>query len=443
MSDGLSARRRAQAANDLHRYEEALREAGAAVAAEPSHPESHCLLVVALSGLQRFREALAAAETGLGHAPDEPALHRLRSLMLRNLKRPQEALAAADEAVRLEPEAASAFYVRGLALVDLKRRDDARAAFAEAVRLNPHDADYRRLLGDQFLAADPRAAEAHYRGSLELDPNDAVTLNNLGVALERQKRAFEAVAAYKAAVIVDPTMETAKNNVHSAVGGLLRAGGGGLFLLYVAVRVGAAAGRMAGGALLAIGILVLALIYWLYRRKRERLRVEANRAELERLDPQVFQIYQRLEAEKKWRWRSGTARGGLHRTTTVAIPEWRRSPRPRYLDRLQFRFQSLSQEAGLRPQPGTTTLIAAPGRRTVRGAKDHRSAIRLVCSSAFRGCRNSRRPGHPGADTGVRPIGANLENRPILGGFRYFKGTYPLFIRLGAQKPPWLRRKQG
>lgn len=294
---------RANAAISVQRYEVALQEAGAAIAADPSDPAGHVMLGVALISLKRVREALAAIEAGLGEAPDDAALHRLRSLALNSLKKRKEALDAADEAVRLEPEAASSHESRGRALSALKRRDEARAAFEEAVRLAPGDADYRRELGDEFLESAPRTAEKHYRASLEIDPNDAVTLNNLGVALEKQKRPFEAAAAYKAAVVTDPTFELAKRNVQSTVGGLMKAGGGSVLGVWLFVRV---ASLVAKGPALAVFAIValLGVLIWLFVRSRnDRERIEGNRERLQRMDPQIYEIYRKLEAEKKWRWR--------------------------------------------------------------------------------------------------------------------------------------------
>lgn len=104
--------------------------------------------------------------------------------------------------------------------------------------------------------------------------------------------------------MADPTLEVAKRNVHPTVSGLLTAGGGGLLGIYAVARLAemAAKGTALTGLIL-VGALVL-LILWLFRRRRERLRVEANRDALERLDPQIFEIDRRLESEKKWRWKS-------------------------------------------------------------------------------------------------------------------------------------------
>lgn len=295
---------RARAAISLGRHHEALELAGVAVAENPSNPQAHVVLVGALSGLGRLRDALAAAQAGLGHAPDSGTLHAQHSLILHDLGRFRESVAAADEAIRLSPHSALAFYARGLALAGLKAMDRARTAHEEAVRLDPGDADYRRALGNTFLASHPRTAESHFRASLELDPTNALTLNNLGVALERQKRPLEAAAAFKAAILMDPTLEVAKQNVKSTVDGLLAVSGGSLFGVYFLFRF---AGLAAKGTTFAAIPLVVALvlaIVWLVRRQDGKRQVEANRAALERLDPQIFEIYRRLEAEKKWRWKS-------------------------------------------------------------------------------------------------------------------------------------------
>jgi tetratricopeptide (TPR) repeat protein len=56
-------------------------------------------------------------------------------------------------------------------------------------------------------------AEAHFRRALELDPNNAISHNNLGLALQRQGRAVEAVHAFDAAARIDPASDLARTNL--------------------------------------------------------------------------------------------------------------------------------------------------------------------------------------------------------------------------------------
>ena len=73
------ARGRASAAIALGRFEEAVRQAGRAVAAEPAAIEGYGLLAQALIGQNEMRRAQEAAEQGLSHGPDSEWLLRLRA----------------------------------------------------------------------------------------------------------------------------------------------------------------------------------------------------------------------------------------------------------------------------------------------------------------------------------------------------------------------------
>ncbi len=55
-----------------------------------------------------------------------------------------------------------------------------------------------------------------------------MTLNNLGVALEGQSKIKDAALAYKAAVLIDPSLEIAKVNAKNAIHQYVHIGGGAL-----------------------------------------------------------------------------------------------------------------------------------------------------------------------------------------------------------------------
>jgi Flp pilus assembly protein TadD len=60
-----------------------------------------------------------------------------------------------------------------------------------------------------------RAAEAavEYRKSLEIEPNDAHVLNNLGIALVRDGRTQEAAAEFQKALDIEPGYADARRNL--------------------------------------------------------------------------------------------------------------------------------------------------------------------------------------------------------------------------------------
>jgi Flp pilus assembly protein TadD len=92
-----------------------------------------------------------------------------------------------------------------------------------ALTLAPEEGRLHRLLGDEYLnmGESGQASDAYHR-ALGFEPNDAGTLNNLGCAYLRRGRAEEAALAFKAAVLLDPSMKEAKENAHDVVRGIAR-----------------------------------------------------------------------------------------------------------------------------------------------------------------------------------------------------------------------------
>lgn len=295
---GEASRRRAKAALDLRRFDDAIREASAAVSADPEEVSGHAFLVRAHLGRGDSAAAEKAAADGLSRHPHSEWLFRLRSLALRQQKRLPEALAAADESVKLLPDSALGHYTRALALSGMKRIPEARQSAHKAVELDPDNAEIRSHLGDLYLDREPAVAERHYRDALALEPNDACTLNNLGVALKKQGMAKEAAVAFKSAVLLDPTLAVAKRNAHSTVGELMRVGGvlgGGAIVAVQAVRLLALAGGGGAGALIALGLFLGGGGYLVWRLVKRQKRKD----DLTNLDPQLLEIWKKLDADKK------------------------------------------------------------------------------------------------------------------------------------------------
>lgn len=295
-------RARAEAALQLSRWDDAAREAALMIAADADDSTGYAMLARAHLGKEEYGEALKQAEAGLVHDPDREWLHRLRCHALRLSGRLADALEAADACVRLLPGAAESHAVRGKVLAGLKRRKEAEAAYERALELDPDDADLHRDQGDLFLKADPAKAEACYRRSLAIDASDAVTLNNLGAALNRQKRPDEAALAFKSAILADPTLKVAKQNAHSTISsrlGAIAGVGAGLSALSILPRMLLKTSfRTLDWRNAAVAVVVVLLVagFWWWRKGPRR------KADLERLkarDPQLHAIFVRLEADKR------------------------------------------------------------------------------------------------------------------------------------------------
>ncbi|CAN5736315.1 hypothetical protein BH11MYX2_BH11MYX2_34640 [soil metagenome] len=118
----------------------------------------------------------------------------------------------------LRGTSATVWYERGCA----EEADDSAAAeacYRRAIAGRPDHADAHnnlgRLLHERPVAAGggAAAAEAHYRLALCSQPAVALYWFNLGVAIEDQGRASEAIAAYESALAIDNSLADAHFNI--------------------------------------------------------------------------------------------------------------------------------------------------------------------------------------------------------------------------------------
>jgi len=221
----------------------------------------------------------------------------------------EDALSGIDAAISLDAGLSRAHHARSLVLERLGRVPAARDAAEAAISLDPGSPAIREQLGDLWLDADPVRAEAAYREAIRLDSWDqrgarrAVALNNLGVALSRQKKRREAALAFKAALLIDPTLTEAKKNARASIMNLAR---GAALLVAIDVLLRAAKGgrhatklealRPYEGAAVAAtaALLVAGVAVWAWRRT-------AGMARLATEEPELHALWRRLEAERKAR----------------------------------------------------------------------------------------------------------------------------------------------
>jgi tetratricopeptide (TPR) repeat protein len=122
-------------------------------------------------------------------------------------------------------------------------------------------------------------AEADFRTALSLAPDEAVFMNNLGLALHRMGKEKEAVEMFSRAAIADPSFKPARQNFRLLAGRYLW--GGGLVVvasillhaIYVGIRGTPTAWKAAAvvGGIATLVLVVVAVRYWLRRRALSRI----------------------------------------------------------------------------------------------------------------------------------------------------------------------------
>ena len=130
----------------------------------------------------------------------------------------QESETAVERALALDPRAADAWRVKGiinhvLAIRTSDRRNSelAEAALRRAVELDPDDADSLEMLANELLSnGQPAQAMALLQRALGLEPLSRVSQTLLGTALEAQGRFSEARRQYESLIALYPDFTTAR-----------------------------------------------------------------------------------------------------------------------------------------------------------------------------------------------------------------------------------------
>ncbi|MBK8862462.1 MAG: PEP-CTERM system TPR-repeat protein PrsT [Betaproteobacteria bacterium] len=214
-------------------------------ALRPDRPEPQLRLAEAHLAVKDLKEARRALDKALEIRPGLlPAQRALAQLAMRE-DNPQEALRIARDMQTAQPKQAAGFALeadielarnRSEAAIEPLRKalqvgggtetaiklhtalnaamqpTEAERMAASWVKEHPRDAAFRYYLGDIALARkDHAAAEAHYRSVLEVQPNNALAMNNLAWMLAQQKRPGALPLAEKANELLPnrvPLMDT-------------------------------------------------------------------------------------------------------------------------------------------------------------------------------------------------------------------------------------------
>jgi tetratricopeptide (TPR) repeat protein len=252
----------------VRRYVEALPWLGRAIAVEPQNSRGHCLMALALRSLGEYPRALEAAQRALAANLEDEWPHRLRSIVLLEMGRRRVALQAARESVRLGPDVPEALFTLVQAQLACGKTRDAQATGARLAEIAPDRALTYQTLG--YVAIRRRqwaAAEAHLRRALAIDPESYETMNDLGLVLQEQGKAREAIDRFHDALRTSPARREARENLFGALRRFLRP----VWVIPAGVVLGAGAQAYPSAqALLPLifAVVMLAYLYW----RRQRLR---------------------------------------------------------------------------------------------------------------------------------------------------------------------------
>jgi len=180
----------------------------------PTSPEHVRLLLDA----GNFLEAKAAIAKLPAHLPNREAIAQsLLGEILFHEKHDDEARIAFGKALLIQPNEPTAHY--GLSIL-MANTDDLQLATKHAqfaVNMAPEEARFQAQLGYCNLKlGNALAAVQALRKSTQLSPNNAYTLNNLGIVLGQMGDTQGAIQCFKRAMAIKPDFSVAENHLKLA-----------------------------------------------------------------------------------------------------------------------------------------------------------------------------------------------------------------------------------
>jgi Flp pilus assembly protein TadD len=199
----FTARNYAEAVDLFTRYTET----------RPDNPWGHYMLGLSAWKAGRLDTAESELKIALTLDPAHLKSHLNLARVLLDAGHPGEAYTTIETLLAIDDTRGDAFRLKGRACRDLGRTDEAVAAYRRAIQLDPEDAWSMNNLAFIYIEAE-RFEEAlrPLARAVELRGNVAVFHNNLGMALERTGHLEEAEDAYANAVAADPSNQKAVAN---------------------------------------------------------------------------------------------------------------------------------------------------------------------------------------------------------------------------------------
>ena len=211
---------RAQLLLEQGRHDDAQRELGNALHAEPDNVEALTMLAFVFHAKDEYERALELSTRARGLEPGYHIAHYARGLALIGLERPQEALDCASAAMALEPEWPAAFALRARALYMQEKFKEAIEATEEGLRFDPDDGQCQNLRAMSMTRLRRHGdAQGGLAERLAVDPMDPLAHANFGWSLLHQGRSKEAETHFRESLRLDPGNEYARLGVIEAIKG--------------------------------------------------------------------------------------------------------------------------------------------------------------------------------------------------------------------------------
>jgi tetratricopeptide (TPR) repeat protein len=193
------------------RFDDAVREYGAALALDPKNADVRDGMARMLARAGQDSLARGFFRNLLREHPDDGRTWYNFGNFCRRRGRHAEALAAFAKSVELDPTREAAWNHLGETQRALGDTAAAAAAYRRAIAVVPaYDRALNNLAALNAQQGHGRAAEKGFRAALEANPRYLPALVNLGILLTEAGRHPEAVAVWRRALAVDPRNEVVR-----------------------------------------------------------------------------------------------------------------------------------------------------------------------------------------------------------------------------------------
>ena len=210
------------------RSDEALTQFRRAIELDPADALARTNLGQLLMERGQAEEALPHCEEAVRLLPSIAALHHNLGNVLRELGQFERGRAEYIQAIRLEPGLAKAHAHLGLLFKREHRLENAVVCLKRAIELDSSDPDFSEFLGDVSMEQqDFTQAIDCYKQALAIAPKEQAGRHlSLGWALQEDGRLAEAVAQYREAQRIEPSLPAIYNHLggfHEELGELAEA----------------------------------------------------------------------------------------------------------------------------------------------------------------------------------------------------------------------------
>jgi tetratricopeptide (TPR) repeat protein len=175
-----------------------------AVKLRPDHHEALYQLAEVYYQQKNFYKAIKLYKQVIAFQDDHVGAYIGLGKCYRQLGKPKEAIANLKRAIAIQPDQAQAHYILATIFKDKGRTAEAEQQFQLALKLSQPESS--GPLPSDSLLTDKIAL---YKIAADLDPENAETFYNLGVAYMAAGQMKEAVAAYRRAIALRPQYEEA------------------------------------------------------------------------------------------------------------------------------------------------------------------------------------------------------------------------------------------